>query len=264
MQEEETTHLPEVRKIGMDAPMLWLARGMDDFRKIPGPCLTYGAGLAAISAAIAVTLFLTNQITWILVLAGGFLIIAPMLAMGAYQAARMLQSGETPSLKDMLVVSSAFRKDLIILGIMLFIFYGIWIEAAHLTYGLSTSTIHKSVGAFLSFMFTDPAGIRMALIGTLIGGVIAFLAYSLVVISAPMLLNEERDAFIATITSVRTVTRNFFPMLLWAVLIAILTMIGIATAFLGLIVIFPWIGLASWHAYRDLVPSSDEDIIKIV
>jgi len=248
----------------MDAPLLWLARGMDDFRKIPGPCLIYGAALAAISAAIAVTLLLTNALTWILVLAGGFLIVAPMLAMGAYQAARMLQAGQTPTTKDMLLVSSAVRKDLIILGISLFLLYGIWVEAAHLTYGLSTSTLHKSVGDFLTFMFTDPAGIRMALIGSVVGGFIAFLAYALVVISAPMLLNEDRDAFIATITSVRTVTRNFLPMLLWAFLIAILTMVGIATAFVGLIVIFPWIGLSSWHAYRDLVPSSADDVGEIV
>jgi len=96
----------------------------------------------------------------------------------------------------------------------------------------------------------------MAMIGTIVGGAIAFIAYSLIVISAPMLLDRKTDVFIATITSVRAVTTNFLTMLIWAFLIATLTAIGIATAFFGLIFIFPIIGLASWHAYRELVPTS--------
>jgi uncharacterized membrane protein len=86
------------------------------------------------------------------------------------------------------------------------------------------------------------------------------MAYSLVVVSAPMLLNEKTNVFIATITSVRTIAQNFLPMLVWAALIVALTALGIATGFLGLIVSFPVIGLASWRAYRELVPSSHGDM----
>ena len=75
-----------------------------------------------------------------------------------------------------------------------------------------------------------------------------------------MLLNEKTSVFIAMITSVRTIAQNFLPMLVWAMLIVALTALGIATGFLGLIVTFPVIGLASWRAYRDLVPSSDDDM----
>ena len=94
--------------------------------------------------------------------------------------------------------------------------------------------------------------------GTFFKAIAAFLAFSLVVISAPMMLGAKTDVFIATITSVRSVTRNFAPMLLWGFLIAVLTAIGIATAFFGLILIFPLIGLATWRAYRELVPGSPE------
>lgn len=248
----ETTHLPHVHRISVTAPLNWLALGWRDFQRAPGPCLIYGIGLAAISAAIMGVLATTGAFRWFLVLVGGFLLVAPILAMGAYQAARMLEAGQRPRISDMLFVRSAFRRDLAILGVALFVLFGLWVNAAHLTYGLSTRAVHHTTADFLTFMLTTSDGHSMALIGSVIGGAIAFLAYSLVVISAPMLLNEESDVFIATITSVRAVVENFLPMLVWAVLIAALTAIGIGTAFLGLIVIFPWIGLASWHAYREL------------
>lgn len=94
----------------------------------------------------------------------------------------------------------------------------------------------------------------MALTGTAVGAVIALFAFALVVISAPMMLDRKTDVFIATITSFRAVLKNPLPLLLWAIIIAVLTALGIATAFFGLILVFPLIGLASWHAYRELVP----------
>ncbi len=250
----QTMYLPEVNQITLGAPLNWLGKGWRDFCRIPFPCLVYGFLTFMISIGLAVGLYLTGAIMWFLVLAAGFLVIAPMLAMGTYQAARMLEREQTPTVSDMLFVGSAFRRDLVILGVALVFLFGLWIEVAYLAYGLSTRTMHSSVLDFLVFFFTTPEGHRMALIGSAIGGVIAFLAFSLVVISAPMLLNEERDIFIATITSLRAVARNPLPMLFWAILIVALTLVGVATALLGLIVIFPWIGLASWHAYRELVP----------
>ena len=95
----------------------------------------------------------------------------------------------------------------------------------------------------------------MAMTGTVVGGVIGLVAFSLVVVSAPMLLHRDTDVFIATVTSVRAVLINPGPMVIWAFLISALTVVGIATAFLGLMVVFPVIGLASWRAYRELVVS---------
>ena len=108
---------------------------------------------------------------------------------------------------------------------------------------------------FLVFMLSTPEGLTMAVSGTLIGGVIAYLAYALVVVAAPMLLDRRTDVFVAMITSFRAVAKNPLPMLVWAGLIASLTAIGIASAFFGLIIVFPVIGFASWHAYRELVAS---------
>lgn len=257
---EQTTHLPAINTVKWTASLGWLHGGMKDFIAAPLPCIIYGCCLAALSAGYTAALFLTGAGRWLLALIVGFLLIAPMLAMGLYEAGRLLEQGRTPKLKQVFFVRSAFRRDAVFLGLALVMIYSIWVEAAFLIYGLSTSRVHPSFLEFLSFLTTEPNGIRMAVIGTIIGGVIAFLAFALVVISAPMLLNETSDVFIATITSARAVIQNFIPMMIWACLIAALIGIGVLTGFLGLIIIFPVIGLASWRAYRDLVPSSNLDL----
>lgn len=254
-----TTRLPDVAIVKMNAPLHWLARGLDDFMKAPGPCLVYGVALAALSALLTLAVFYSGYAKWIMVLAGGFLFVAPMMAMGLYYAGKTLEEDERPRLGDMLFVKKALTRDLAYLGLALLIVYSFWFEAAQIIYGLSTYRVHDDMREFMQFLLFDPEGQTMAMTGTVFGGVIAFMAYSLIVISAPMLLDRRSDAFVATITSVRSVTRNFGPMLLWACIIVGLTIVGIATAFLGLILVFPVIGLASWRAYRDLVPQAEAE-----
>ena len=253
---EATYKLPDVATITIGAPFRWLSGAWQDYLRAPLPFMIYGIVLAGISAMIAWALVFSGAFAWVFVLAGGCFLIAPILAMGLYEGGRMLEDGETPGLTDIVLVRSAVRADIAYLGLALFLIYLFWTRLAQIVYALSTSVMHKDPTDFLAFMFTTPEGLSMAATGSVIGGVVAFLAFSLAVISAPMMLGGQTDIFIATITSVRSVTKNPGPMLVWALLIAVLTAIGIATAFFGLILIFPLIGLASWRAYRELVPTS--------
>ncbi|MCR9270373.1 MAG: DUF2189 domain-containing protein [Hyphomonadaceae bacterium] len=255
---EQTFKLPDVATVSIDAPFHWLSGAWQDYLRAPLPFMMYGIALAGVSAMIAWALVFSGAFAWVFVLAGGFFLIAPVLAMGLYEGGRMLEEGHTPGLTDIVLVRSAIRLDIAYLGLALFLIYLFWTRLAQIVYALSTPVMHKEPTAFLSFMFTTVEGMNMAITGSIIGGVVAFIAFSLVVISAPMMLGAKTDVFIATITSVRSVTRNFVPMLIWAVLIAGLTAIGIATAFFGLILVFPLIGLATWRAYRELVPGSPE------
>lgn len=253
---KQTGKLPDVAQVPAASAFQWLAGAWQDFQRAPLPFLIYGIVLAGISAMIAWALVFSGAFAWVFVLAGGFFLIAPILAMGLYEGGRMLESGETPGLTDIVLVRGAVRLDLAYLGLALFLLYLFWTRIAQIVYALSTSTVHKAPSDFLSFMFTTQDGLTMALVGTVIGAIIAFLAFALVVISAPILLDGKTDVFIATITSVRSVVQNPLAMIVWGGLIAVLTAIGIATAFFGLILIYPLIGLASWRAYRDLVPAS--------
>lgn len=245
--------LPAVRAVTLGAPLRWLQHGWRDFRKCPGPCLAYGIALTLFVLAMTWAFIASNAAFWILALTCGFVFIAPMLAMGLYEAGRLLEAGETPTLGRMLFLRHAFRQDVVYLGLALLMIYLLWGRIAQLVYGLSTYKLHRTVGAFVTFALTDPEGQNMAIANILTGGVIAFFTYAMVVVTAPMLLDRRTNVFAATVTSFTAVARNLGPMLLWALLIVSLLVATIPTGFLLLAIIFPWLGLASWHAYRDLV-----------
>lgn len=249
----DANRLPAVNRVGMGAPFRWLARGWGDLMKAPVPCLLYGVALAVVSYGLWTALVQSNLAFWALALTCGFVFVAPILAMGLYEAGRSLESGKRPSLGDMLFVKGALRLDVFYLGLALLLVYLLWGRIAQIVYGLSTWRLHTTVDAFLDFALRTPEGHNMLVAGSIVGAIVAFFTFSLVVVSAPMLLDGRANVFSATVTSFTAVARNLAPLLLWAVLIAALTALAAAPAFAGLAIVFPWLGLASWRAYRDLV-----------
>ncbi len=249
---DTTLGLPAIRTIRLSAPFGWLAGGWGDLMKAPGPLLFYGLVAAAASFALCYGVYATNGAFWVLALTAGFVIIAPILAMGPYEAGRRLELGERPTLRQILFVRSAFRQDVAYLSLLLVLIYFLWGRVAQIVYGLSTFHVHRDVESVVAFAVGSKGGHSMLMIGGLTGGALAFVTYALVVVSAPMLLNPNANVFAAVATSVRAVNGNFFPLLLWAVIITVMLIAAAATGFLALVVIFPWLGLASWRAWRAL------------
>lgn len=245
--------LPAVNAVGIGAPFRWLAGGWADLQKAPWPCLAYGLALAAASLAGSALFVAFNGAFWVLALSCGFVFIAPMLAMGLYEAGRLIERGERPTLARMLFVREAVRQDVVYLGLALLMIYLLWGRVAQVVYGLSTYSFHDTVEGFVRFALTTAEGHNMLATGTIIGGAMAFFTYSLAVVTAPMLLDRGTNVWMAVATSFRAVAKNPGAMLLWAALIVAFLLASAATAFVGLIVVFPWLGLASWRAYRDLV-----------
>ncbi len=245
--------LPGINEITMRAPFEWLVAGWRDFMAVPMTSLLYGSVLAAISAGIFWALYSTGSASWFFVLLGGFLLVGPVLGMGLYEISRTLAAGRKPRLRDVILVKVAARKELLLLGLLLVFLYFLWTRMAQVIYALSTWRILRDRSEFFNFAVFDPSGQAMILTGLLTGGFVAFCNYALAAVAAPMLLDRRFTVFMALATSVRSVNRNFFPMLLWAFLIVALTLVGISLAFAGLAVVFPVIGMASWHAYRALV-----------
>lgn len=252
-----TVRLPPIRTIGYGAPMRWLAQGWSDLWRAPFPMLVYGVIVAAVSLALAYGLYVSNGAFWMLALSCGFVLVAPVLAMGPYEAGRRLEAGERLDLGRVLFVRSAFRQDVAFLAVALLVIYFFWGRMAQVVYGLSTFYLHDTAEAFIRFALTSAEGHNMLIAGTIAGGAIAYLTFVLVVVAAPMLLDPEADAFSALATSFRSVAANPGPMTLWAAIIVLLLVVAGATAFVGLTVIFPWLGLASWRAYREVVGSPD-------
>jgi uncharacterized membrane protein len=251
---ESSGGLPAVSTIDLKAPFGWLGGAWRDLWKEPLPCLAYGLIVTLLSLTLCYALVVSDAAFWVLALTVGFVFVAPMLAMGLYEAGRLIERGEKPTLGQMLYVRSAVRLDLAYLGLFLVLIYLFWGRIAQIVYGLSTYHLHRTTKEFVDFAIGTPDGHTMLTTGTLIGGAIAYLTYCLVVVSAPMLLDRNTNVFVAIVTSVRAVVENFWPMTLWAAIIGTLVLISAATGFLALVVIFPWLGLASWRAYRELVP----------
>ncbi len=220
----------------------------------PVPALIYGGAVALASFAIWRALIASDLAFWALSLSCGFVFVAPMLAMGLYEAGRRISNGEQPTLAHMLAVRSAVRADVFYLGLALLLIYLMWGRIAQIVYGLSTYRLHTSVDEFVAYSTQTSEGLTMLATGTIVGGIMAFFTFAITVVSAPILLDQRTSVFEAMFTSIRAVAKNFAPMLLWAALITLALLACAATSWLGLIVIFPWLGLSSWRAYLDIVP----------
>lgn len=247
--------MAHITTISLGAPLRWLAQGWRDMMTIPLAALIYGAAIALASFAIWRALIASDLAFWALSLSCGFVFIAPMLAMGLYEAGRRIGAGGRATLANMVLVRGAVRADVFYLGLALLMIYLLWGRVAQIVYGLSTYRLHTSVEEFIDFSTQTSEGLTMIVSGTLIGGLMAFFTFAITVVSAPMLLDTRVSVFEAMFTSIQAVAKNFAPMLLWAALITLLLMACAATSWLGLIVVFPWLGLASWRAYLALVPA---------
>lgn len=245
-----------VNDVGVDAPWGWIAQGFIDFGRAPVVSLVYGIAFVCVSLALTAGLWAVGLEAWTPAAAGGFLIVGPLLAVGLYETSRRLEAGEPVSLAAALFVARAARLQLAYMGFLLAFLYLVWLRVAMLLYAVFTLGQYAPLSDVVTHAITTANGLALLGVGSAIGAVIAFASFTVSAVSVPMLMAERIDFMTAVFTSIEAVRRNFVPMLIWAWIIALCIAFGIATLFLGLAFVFPVIGYATWHAYRDLVPSS--------
>lgn len=243
-----------LQRVDVEAPWRWLAAGWTDLVAMPVFSLTYGAIFVVLAVGLLVGLVQAGWQSLILALAGGFLLIGPVLAVGLYEASRRRQAGLPIRLRDIVSGASNASGQLWLLGFALMLIYMIWIELAFFLFMLFFSVgPFPPLEEFVPRLLFSWQGVTLLAGGTIVGAVLATLAFSISVISAPMLMERPLSVAGAIFMSVRAVRLNIKPMALWAALIAGFSAVGIATLCIGLIVVFPLIGHATWHAYRDIV-----------
>lgn len=234
-------------------PFRWIARGWQDFRRCPGIGLFYGVAFVAMGWAL-LTAF-RHAPAYVLALSAGFLLMGPFLALGLYHASRALERGERPDLGDSLLAWEPHIGALAIFGFVLLVLEMLWARASLVVFALSFDGMPDFRGSLLALL--NPENIDFILAYTAVGGVFAAIIYSVSVISMPMILDRSVDAISAGLTSMRLVLTQTGVMLLWGALITVLVALAMLPWFLGLLVVGPVIGHASWHAYRAAVGRED-------
>ena len=239
-----------LRSVPAFTPFTWLVRGWDDFRAAPLASGFYGLAFAAMGwALIALYDFAYQYVT---TLAGAFLLAAPFLATGLYALSRDREAGRRPRFLASLV---AWRDNLGGLGIyvlVITVIFLVWARASLVSFALFSTGAMPDLKGFLAKAFSL-GNIEFVLVYLAAGALFASLVFAVSVVAVPMLLDRGNDAVSAAILSCQVLARNLGTMAVWAALIVLLTGIGLATAFVGLVFTMPLVGHATWHAYRDCV-----------
>jgi uncharacterized membrane protein len=245
-----------VRDVGLAAPLRWLALGWRDLRRCPGPGIVHGALLAAFGLALAV---LGHRQFWGLAGAfSGFLLVAPLLATGLYAISAALERGERPSLATALQAWRPGPQDgrLVVFGALLAAAGTGWVlTSASLITHFAAGPVAEPRDFLQRVVLADTGLLFEAWLG--LGAVLAAPVFASSVVAIPMLMDRPVGILAAVLTSWRVVLAQPATMAAWAAMLGLLTVVGMATAMLGLVVIVPWLGHASWHAYRDLVAAPD-------
>lgn len=244
--------LPGIRKISAAEPFRWLREGGRDLARAWPLSLFYGVLFALLGYGLVHGAWSKPHLA--MALTSGFLFVAPVLATVFYFISHRLEHHhKLPPLFQPLLSWRANPASLGLFALMLVFVLSVWERISAILVGLflGGSGI-GSVGDLLSLeavrQHTDFVGAYLAF-----GGVLALGMFSLTVVSLPMLLHRKVDFATALVTSFMATRLNFPVMLLWGALIAGLIAVGIATDFIAMALIFPWVGHASWHAYRELV-----------
>ena len=241
--EREQAGLPFVapcRKVSLTAPIEWLRLGWQDFRRAPRVSLYYGAFLVLLCYVLAFLTWRLGGYVLILSLLSGFVFIAPVLALGLYSISCQLQRGLTPQIGYCLREGRRHLGNEMVYSAILLVIFLVWARAASMVHVFFPVEAHPHLADLALFLT----------VGSAIGAVFATLVFTASAFSLPMMLDRRVDTVTPVLTSVNAVLRNKGPLLLWALFIVLAVLIGFMTAFVGLAVLMPVIGYATWHGYR--------------
>jgi uncharacterized membrane protein len=240
-----------VRRVGTSRPFEWLRLGWSDFRRAARPSLGFGLLIAAFGVGL---LWLAWDATYLVpALIGGFLLVAPFAALVFYAMSQQIERGQPVDGSAALFAWQRNAGSIALWGLALALALILWERLAAIIFALFYGGEVSDLSTLASDILFSGRYVPLLVAYFGVGGLLALAVFVFGVVTAPMLLDRDVDVVTAAMTSLRCCRYNPGAALVWAALIALLTAVGFATLMIGLVVIFPWLGHASWRAYRELI-----------
>lgn len=250
--------LPVPRWVAVDRSMIWLSAGWKDMWQTPALSLGFGAVFAVLGLLLTLGLSKAGLGSLILPMAGGFLLIGPLAAAFLYEASRRLEAGLPLGLADVWIGVKARGAQIGNLGMVLLLLMMVWLQAAFLLFAFFMGDAPPALDGFLADILFKAESVPFLLAGSAVGVVLAALAFAVSAFSMPMLIEHDMSVAAAISASVQAVLLNWRNMIGWAASIATIVVLGMACAFVGLVVALPLVAHASWHAYRDVMAGAEK------
>jgi uncharacterized membrane protein len=236
------------RELSPWAPFRWIRMGVADLIQAPRQSLTYGLAVAIMIAIVCMLAWFHGSQWFMLAMLGGFVFLAPLTCIGLYAISAQLERGQPPLLARSL--RAAFKRHLgneMVFALALLVIFMVWARAAVMVsvfFPTDGDVTLRDLLPYLAF-------------GSLVGSVFATVTFCASAFSLPMIMHRNVDGITAIVTSVNAVLRNKRAMIVWLTLIVVGLLLGVATAFIGLVVIVPVIGYGAWHGYLETIDASD-------
>ena len=226
------------------APFRWMKLGVSDLMQAPQQSLAYGFVVALLIGVVCLLAWLRGSQWFMFAMLGGFVFLAPLTCIGLYAISAQLERGQEPLMSRS--IRAAFKRHFgneMIFALALMIIFLVWARAAVMVSVFFPTDGDASVQELVNF-FT---------FGSMIGAVFAAVTFSASAFSLPMIMHRDVDSITAIVTSVNAVLRNKLAMIVWLTIVVVSLLIGVVTAFVGLIAIVPIIGYAAWHGYLETI-----------
>ena len=246
---------PVIKSIGPGEIRKALANGLADFEAMPTHmiflCLIYPIVIGIFARAAAGY----DVLPLLFPLLAGYTLIGPLVATGLYELSRRREKGlDTSRWKSLRVLQRHAIRSIGLLGALLMVIYVAWLLTALNLWEKNFGTVApESIGEFATQVFLTESGWELITIGSGIGFLFAVVVFTLSVVSFPMLMDRDVGVVMAVTTSIRAVVANPVTMGMWGFIVAATMFLGALPFFIGLAIVLPVIGHATWHLYRQVV-----------
>lgn len=245
---ENMPFMAPCRQLEMDAPFRWLAEGYADMKHAPRQSLLYGLIMALICIVIGAVSMQFGTFIIPLAIMGGIIFLAPVLCLGLYAISAQLERKQ-PAMLGRTFREAAKRRlgTELVFALILLVVFLVWARAFSMIQVFMPANADPSWEDIVSYLAVTLA----------VGGIFGALTFTFSAFSLPMIMHRNVDAVTATVTSINAVLRNKKVMAVWATIIVLSIVVGIATFFIGAIFLWPLLGLATWHAYLDTIDATE-------